>query len=326
VPDNGQSFTLPTFDDLFSSQESRAEKSSGQVVNLPLSEISDFPDHPFQVNVNAELLGMAESIRQYGVLTPAIVRPRADGGYEMIAGHRRMKASELAEQAQIPCIVRELSDDESTILMVDSNLQREKILPSEKAFAYKMKLEAMKRQAGRPSKNNSAPLGQNFDGKTSREVLADKKEAGKALIEACKAMTSPDPVSLGEYRGFKMERSFDSFSKEYRVTLKNALSHTVSLGSDIHGNITRMDNVLESMAAKQAVCEEQLAAVQTQMEKAKEETQTPFPREQELQEKTERMAEITVALKLDEKDREILDGKPDAEDERPVKKRDRGGR
>ena len=149
----------------------------------------------------------------------------------------------------------------------------------------------------------------------------DKKEAGKALIEACKAMTSPDTVLIGEYRGFSMELSFDSFSKEYHVTLKNALSHTVSLGSDIHGNITRMDNALESMAAKQAVCEEQLASVKAQMEKAKEEIQTPFPREQELQEKTARLAEITVALKLDEKDREILDSAPDAGDERPMKKK-----
>ena len=144
MSDNGQNFTIPTFDDLFSTQEKREEKPSGQVVNLPLSEISDFPNHPFQVNVNAELLEMAESIRQYGVLTPAIVRPKADGGYEMIAGHRRMKASELAEQAYIPCIVRDLGDDESTVLMVDSNLQREKILPSEKAFAYKMYLSSEK--------------------------------------------------------------------------------------------------------------------------------------------------------------------------------------
>lgn len=119
------------------------------------------------------MLEMAESVRQYGVLVPALVRPKPEGGYEMVAGHRRKFASELAEKAEIPCIIRELTDDEATIIMVDSNLQREEILPSEKAFAYKMKLEAMKRQAGRPSKN-SVPVAHDLRGKTSRQILGEQ--------------------------------------------------------------------------------------------------------------------------------------------------------
>ncbi len=165
--------TLPSAADLFSTQEERDEGKRESVREIPIEEISDFPDHPFKVKMDEEMEDMAESVRQYGVLVPALVREKPGGGYEMIAGHRRKKASELAEQATIPCLVRNLSDDEAIIVMVDSNLQREKILPSEKAFAYKMKLEAMKRQAGRPSKN-SVPVAQNFKGKTSREILGEQ--------------------------------------------------------------------------------------------------------------------------------------------------------
>ena len=149
MENSGQKFGLPTLDELFSTQENRDERLTDKVVNLPIAEISGFPNHPFQVNVDEEMLELAESIRQYGVLSPAIVRPKSDGGYEMIAGHRRMKGSQLTEKEHIPCIIRNLSDDEATILMVDSNLQRESLLPSEKAFAYKMKLDAMKRQGQR---------------------------------------------------------------------------------------------------------------------------------------------------------------------------------
>ena len=165
---------LPTADDLlFSTQAERDEAGQEAVRNIPLEEISDFPGHPFKVKLDENMMDMAESVKQYGVLVPALVREKKGGGYEMIAGHRRKMASELAEKQEIPCIVRNLSDDEAVIIMVDSNLQREEILPSEKAFAYKMKLEAMKRQAGRPSKN-SATLLQNYDGKTSRQILAEQ--------------------------------------------------------------------------------------------------------------------------------------------------------
>ena len=139
---------------------------------------------------------MVDSVKQYGVLVPALVRPKADGGYEMVAGHRRKCAATLAGITEMPCIVRNLTDDEATIIMVDSNLQRETILPSEKAFAYKMKLEAIKRQAGRPSKENSVPVGQNFEGKTSRELLADKSPDSNTQIQRYIRLTELIPPML----------------------------------------------------------------------------------------------------------------------------------
>jgi len=136
MENSGQKFGLPTLDELFSTQENRDEQLTDKVVNLPITEISGFPNHPFQVNVDEEMLELAESIRQYGVLSPAIVRPKSDGGYEMIAGHRRMKGSQLTEKEHIPCIIRNLSDDEATVIMVDSNLQRESLLPSRTAHGF----------------------------------------------------------------------------------------------------------------------------------------------------------------------------------------------
>ena len=164
---------LPSAADLFSTQEERDNESRESVREIPLEEISDFPNHPFKVKMDESMADMAESVKQYGVLVPALVREKPEGGYEMIAGHRRKMASELAEKKEIPCIVRNLTDDEAIIIMVDSNLQREQILPSEKAFAYKMKLDAMKRRAGRPSKNSATVL-PNFEGKTSRQILAEQ--------------------------------------------------------------------------------------------------------------------------------------------------------
>ena len=134
---------------LFTTQAERDEAQRETVRDIPLEEISDFPNHPFKVRMDASMMEMVDSVKQYGVLVPALVRPKPDGGYEMIAGHRRRMASELAEKQTISCIVRDMTDNEATIVMVDSNLQREQILPSEKAFAYKMKLDAMKRQGQR---------------------------------------------------------------------------------------------------------------------------------------------------------------------------------
>lgn len=165
---------LPSVDDLFSTQEQRDEAKLESVKVIPLTEISDFPNHPFKVKVDDSMFDLAESIKQYGVLVPAVVRQKDDGTYEMVSGHRRKMASELAEQEAIPCIVRNLTDDEAIIVMVDSNLQREKILPSEKAFAYKMKLEAMKRQ-GQRTDLTSRPVGEKL---YSVEVLA--KEANES--------------------------------------------------------------------------------------------------------------------------------------------------
>ncbi len=186
---------LPAADDLFSIQEERDQEQREYLLDIPLEEISDFPDHPFKVRVDEKLLEMAESIREHGVLSPALVRPKDGGGYEMVSGHRRKKASEMAGRKEIPCIVRELSEDEAILLMVDSNLQREEILPSEKAYAYRMKLEAMKRQAGRPGKN-SVPLAQNLKGKTSREILAEQMGESQDQIRRFIRLTELIPPIL----------------------------------------------------------------------------------------------------------------------------------
>ncbi len=164
---------LTSVDELFTTQEERDIAKRETVMDIPLEEISDFPNHPFKVTVDEKMLEMADSIKRYGVLVPAIVRPKQGGGYEMIAGHRRKAASEIAEKPTLNCIVRDLTDDEAIIIMVDSNLQREVILPSEKAFAYKMKLDAMKRQGQRTDLTCATPLHKS-DGKKSREILAEQ--------------------------------------------------------------------------------------------------------------------------------------------------------
>ena len=160
------------------------------IVHVSLSKLHDFPNHPFKVRDDEAMQETAESIRQYGVLVPAIVRPREDGGYEIIAGHRRRHGSELAGLSAMPCIVRQMDDDTATILMVDSNIQRENILPSERAQAYKMKLEAIRRKAGRPAKEaenlpeeNCDQVGHNFDGKRSVEIVADEAGESKSQVQ-----------------------------------------------------------------------------------------------------------------------------------------------
>lgn len=173
---------LPSIDDLFTTQKTRDEADLEKVVNIKLNDIDDFPDHPFKVIVNDELKDMADSIKEKGVLSPALVRKKEDGRYEMISGHRRKKASELANKDTIPCIVRELSDDEATIIMVDSNMQREKVLPSEKAFAYKMKLDALSHQ-GKRNDLTCDQVGYKLEGKKSVELLADEVGDSKTQIQ-----------------------------------------------------------------------------------------------------------------------------------------------
>lgn len=185
---------MTPLDDLFSTDESRAEAQLEKVVMLNPADISDFPNHPFKVKQDEAMAEMADSVKQYGVLVPALVRPKADGGYEMVAGHRRKCAATLAGITEMPCIVRNLTDDEATIIMVDSNLQRETILPSEKAFAYKMKLEAMKRQAGRPK--NSAPLEPNLKGTRSNEELAANSPDSRSQIQRYIRLTELIPPVL----------------------------------------------------------------------------------------------------------------------------------
>ena len=186
---------MTPLDDLFSTDESRAEAQLEKVVTLNPADISDFPNHPFKVKQDEAMAEMADSVKQYGVLVPALVRPKADGGYEMVAGHRRKCAATLAGITEMPCIVRNLTDDEATIIMVDSNLQRETILPSEKAFAYKMKLEAMKRQ-GQRSDLTSAPLEPKLKGSRSNEELAASSPDSRSQIQRFIRLTELIPPVL----------------------------------------------------------------------------------------------------------------------------------
>lgn len=176
---NEEKMHLPkiTLDDFLSSQEERDNAKLEKVQMIPLDKITDFPNHPYRVVEDDEMFNMAESVKKWGVIHPVIVRPKEDGTYEMISGHRRKRASEIAGRNEIKAIVREMTDEEAIITMVDSNKQREKVLPSEKAFAYKMKLEAMKRQ-GQRNDLTSVPTAQKYAGKTSREIIAE--EAGES--------------------------------------------------------------------------------------------------------------------------------------------------
>lgn len=159
----GSNINLPSLDNLFSSEQERQDAKLEKIQILPLTELHPFRNHPFQVRDDDEMDKMVDSIKEYGVMTPAIVRPRKDGGYEIVAGHRRCHASQRAGVETMPCIVRDMDDDTAIILMVDSNCQREHILPSEKAKAYEMKLEAIRRKAGRPSKENSRQVVGDFE-------------------------------------------------------------------------------------------------------------------------------------------------------------------
>lgn len=185
-------FTLTKLDDLFSTQEQRDEEKLSKIRDIPLTEIDEFPDHPFKVRDDEDMAQLIESIKERGVITPATVRQKEDGRYELISGHRRKRACELAGFDTLRCEVVELNRDEATILMVESNYQRSQILPSEKAYAYKMRLEAMKRQAGRPSKDNLVPVGQNF----SREELATQSGESQTQIQRYIRLTNLVPELL----------------------------------------------------------------------------------------------------------------------------------
>ena len=185
-------FTLTKLDDLFSTQEQRDEEKLSKIRDIPLTEIDDFPDHPFKVRDDEDMAQLIESIKERGVITPATVRQKEDGRYELISGHRRKRACELAGFDTLRCEVVELNRDEATILMVESNYQRSQILPSEKAHAYKMRLDAMKRQAGRPRKENLVPVGQNY----SREELASQSGESQTQIQRYVRLTNLVPELL----------------------------------------------------------------------------------------------------------------------------------
>ena len=186
-------FTLPTLDDLFSTQEMRDDAKLAKIRDIQLELIDDFPDHPFKVRDDEDMMQLVESVKERGVITPAIVRQKEDGRYELVSGHRRKRACELAGFETLRCEVVDLTRDEATILMVESNFQRSQILPSEKAFAYKMRLEAMKRQAGRPSKENVSPVGTNL---RTDELIAQETGDSRNQIHRYIRLTNLVPELL----------------------------------------------------------------------------------------------------------------------------------
>lgn len=492
---------LTGYDELFMNDAERKENKLPRIYDIPLSEIDDFPDHPFKVKLDEDMDQLVQSIKERGIITPVTLRPKEDGRYEIVSGHRRKKACELAGFDTVKAEVREMTRDEAIILMVESNLQRSAILPSEKAFSYKMRLEAMNRQ-GQRTDLTSTPVVEKLSGKEALSVtrigndsgesreqvrryirltelipelldlvdegriafrpavelsylqkeeqgalleqiayvtentfdsylyqlveskqkfigqimtskspvrsaedidetalsyaeikalcagnphikekmdldidvsrlkllkanhlsqrysledqilkefpqrirsleqriegyqadidqrkrntepnedgfspmimpggtVREKKAAGDAILGLCKSMTSPDPIPIGQYRGFDMELSFDTFSREYKITLIHQLRHTVTLGTDIFGNIQRLDNTLSSFEERMAACAEQLENTRVQLENAKVEVQKPFPQEEELAAKTARLNELNALLNLDKAENEIVDG------------------
>ena len=186
-------FTLPTLDDLFSTQEMRDDAKLAKIRDIPLELIDDFPDHPFKVRDDEDMMQLVESVKERGIITPATVRQKEDGRYELVSGHRRKRACELAGFETLRCEVVDLTRDEATILMVESNFQRSQILPSEKAFAYKMRMEAMKRQAGRPSKENVSPVGTNL---RTDEMIAQETGDSRNQIHRYIRLTNLVPELL----------------------------------------------------------------------------------------------------------------------------------
>lgn len=220
---------LTAYDDLFETDESRAEAALSKIREIPISEIDEFPDHPFKVLIDEDMEQLVESIKRNGVMTPATVRLKEDGRYELISGHRRKKACELAGLETLKCEVKELTRDEAIIIMVESNLQRSTILPSEKAFAYKMRLEAMKRQAGRPPKENASPVATNFSKGRSDEELGELVGESKDQIRRYIRLTElvPEILQMVDERqiAFRPVVEISYLSEEQQYTLLEAMEY-----------------------------------------------------------------------------------------------------
>ena len=220
---NVRSMKLTSLDDLFSTEESRAEAEKEHVQEIPITEIDGFPEHPFHVDMDDAMSEMVESVKRFGVLSPAVARQKDDGRYELISGHRRKKACELAGMECMPVIVRNMDRDEAIIFMVDSNLQRERLLPSEKAFSYKMRLEAMKRKAGRPGKENASPLATNYSSGRSDSELSRIIGEGKDNIRRYIRLTElmPDLLKMVDEGkiAFRPAVELSYLSKEEQASL-----------------------------------------------------------------------------------------------------------
>ena len=220
---------LTAYDDIFETDESRAEAALSKIRDIPLAEIDEFPDHPFKVLMDEDMEQLVDSIKRSGVMTPATVRLKEDGRYELISGHRRKKACELAGLETLKCEVKELTRDEAIIVMVESNLQRSVILPSEKAFAYRMRLEAMKRQAGRPPKENASPLATNFSKGRSDEELGELVGESKDQIRRFIRLTElvPEILQMVDERqiAFLTAVEISYLTEEQQYTLLEAMEY-----------------------------------------------------------------------------------------------------
>ena len=254
---------LTAYDDLFQTDESREEAKLSKIRDIPISEIDEFPDHPFKVLMDEDMEQLVESIKRNGVMTPATVRLKEDRRYELISGHRRKKACELAGIETLKCEVKELTHDEAIIVMVESNLQRSVILPSEKAFAYKMRLEAMKRQAGRPTKENYSPVGNNSEFATSSDELAEKVGESKNQIFRYIRLTElvPEILQMVDERqiAFRPAVEISYLTEEQQYTLLEAMEYndaTPSLAQAIKMKKFNQDSKLTSEVI-QSIMEEE---------------------------------------------------------------------
>ncbi len=226
---NAPKIELTAYDDLFQTDESRAEAKLSKIRDIPVSQIDEFPDHPFKVLMDEDMQQLVESIKRNGIMTPATVRLKEDGRYELVSGHRRKKACELAGLETLKCEVKELTRDEAIIVMVESNLQRSTILPSEKAFAYKMRLEAMKRQAGRPPKENVSPLATNLSKGRSDvelgELVGESKDQIRRFIRLTELV--PEILQMVDDRqiAFRPAVEISYLNEEQQYTLLEAMSY-----------------------------------------------------------------------------------------------------
>lgn len=254
-------FTLPTLDDLFSSQEERDAKKNGVIREIPLELIDGFPNHPFKVKDDEEMFKLVESVKTNGVLTPAILRPKENGRYEMVSGHRRKRACELAQMDTIRCEVRDLTDDEATILMVESNYHRPEILPSEKAFAYKMRLEAMKRQGKRNDLTSATPLQKS--GKTSREILAEESGESHEQIRKYIRLTYliPKLLDLVDEGSIKMRPAVELsyLNEDFQQAVFEEIE--LNLSTPSHAQAIRLrkmqdEGTLSTQTISEIMCEE----------------------------------------------------------------------
>ena len=231
---------LTAYDDLFQTDESREEAKLSKIRDIPISEIDEFPDHPFKVLMDEDMEQLVESIKRNGVMTPATVRLKEDGRYELISGHRRKKACELAGLETLKCEVKELTRDEAIIVMVESNLQRSVILPSEKAFAYKIRLEAMKRQAGRPAKENYSPVGNNSEFATSSDELAEKVGESKNQIFRYIRLTElvPEILQMVDERqiAFRPAVEISYLTEEAMLQIKDIMMKSEKLKTSAKNN------------------------------------------------------------------------------------------